>query len=70
MEKLFELRSTEYQVTGVDLTDVGRQTVMLVTFVKTAFAIWYLKILMHVHLAALSRDPDCRGKAFDCFTAM
>ena len=20
-----------------------------------------------VHLAALSRDPDCRGKAFDCF---
>ena len=55
------------KVTGVDLTDVGRADCHVGDIRQDSIRDLIPEdVDAIVHLAALSRDPDCRGKAFDC----
>ena len=56
------------KVTGVDLTDIGREDCQVGDIRHDSIRDLIPEgVDAIVHLAALSRDPDCRGKAFDCF---
>lgn len=57
-----------HQISGVDLASVGRDDCH-VADIRTANLAELIpdNVDAIVHLAALSRDPDCRGKAYDCF---
>lgn len=60
--------ANQVQVTGVDLVDLGRNDCIVGDIRDPDFGNLVPENLdAIVHLAALSRDPDCRGRAYDCF---
>lgn len=60
--------SQEITVIGTDLIQLDRPDCVVGDIRKDNFAdLVPENVDAIVHLAALSRDPDCRGKAYDCF---
>ena len=56
------------QVTGIDLISLNRSDCVVGDIRSDSVAdLIPENVDAIVHLAALSRDPDCRGKAMDCF---
>lgn len=60
--------SNAVQVTGVDLVPLDREDCFVGDIRQDSIAdLIPENVDAIVHLAALSRDPDCKGKAFECF---
>ncbi len=69
-EVLRSCKTKGIQVVGVDLVEIGQEGCSVADIRSPEIADYIPKgVDAVIHLAALSRDPDCRDKAFKCFDA-